>query len=492
MSLTRSVSAKWLAHLVTVAVGFFLMPYVMRTIGEAGYGAWVFVNSIAGYSSLLYMGFGATVCRFVADCRGREDWTRLNAVASGVFAVYLAAATTVVAISVALAAAVPWLGEWGDVPIGDVRIAMVLLGINIAVGMLGSVYGGVLIATQRFDLHSGIEALTALLRVALTVAFLRRPQALVTLGVIFLCVTVVENGITVWLARREIRTLSIRRKHISRGVLRECFSFSLFTALRGMAVRIIHLTDVVVIGLMLGKEAAVPYYVALRLVQMIHGPLEKIGDVVLPKAGDLNARGDHRALERLCSRAMGLSFLFAGAFFVGVLSFGGLFIETWMGPGLPESHVVLVILALAQVVGQPLIILRQTLMAVGNVRVPAYLDLLQAGINLALSIVFVRIWGIVGVAWGTLLPLVVIELFVLLPYGLKALQFDARRVFAETLRPQFLPIASLALYCQVVANLQPRAGWVPVLLIAAGAGLILAATTLPNLRRPRGAMPAAG
>src|SRR5262245_30953214 len=103
MSLTRSVSAKWLAHFITIAVGFFLMPYVMRTIGESGYGAWVFVNSIAGYSSLLYMGFGATVCRFVADCRARQDWTRLNSVTSGVFAVYLAAATGVLGISAGLA-----------------------------------------------------------------------------------------------------------------------------------------------------------------------------------------------------------------------------------------------------------------------------------------------------------------------------------------------------------------------------------------------------
>ena len=116
----------------------------------------------------------------------------------------------------------------------------------------------------------------------------------------------------------------------------------------------------------------------------------------------------------------------------------------------------------------------------------------QAVANLSLSIVLVQVWGIVGVAWGTLLPLVVIELFVLLPYGIRALNFDARRVCAETLRPQLLPLTSLALYCQVVANLGPTAGWLTVSLIAAGAGLILAATALPALRRQRGTLAAAG
>jgi O-antigen/teichoic acid export membrane protein len=484
MSLTRSVSAKWLAHLITIAVGFFLMPFVMRTIGESGYGAWVFVNSVAGYSSLLYMGFGATVCRFVADCRARQDWTRLNAVTSGVFAVYLAAAGGVMAISVGLAVFADRLGDWGDVPVSDVRIAMLLLGVNIAVGMLGSVHGGVLIAAQRFDLQSGIDSVTALVRLGLTVAFLQKQQALVTLGLIFVSVTLVENAITVILAQREIRTLSIRPRHINRADLRECFSFSVFTALRGMAVRVIHLTDVVVIGLMLGKEAAVPYYIALRLVQMVQGPLEKIGDVVLPKAGALHARGDVIGLETLCGRAMGMAILFAGAFLIGSVYFGELFVTTWMGPGLADSHLVLIILASAQVVGQPMIMLRQTLMAAGDVKKPAFFDLAQAIVNLALSIALVRAFGIVGVAWGTWIPLVLIELLVLLPYGMRQLRFRTGGLLDMAVIPQLLPLCLLLAYCEGIRSLGPQPGWTSVGLISSGAGAVLATTWLVRRVRP--------
>jgi len=491
MSLIRSVAAKWLAHLVTMAVGFFLMPYVMRTIGESGYGAWIFINSIAGYSNLLYLGFGATVCRFVADCHARGQLDRLNSVASGVFAVFFGAATVVCCVAVGVAAAVPWLGDWGAIPISDIRIALLLLGLNIAVGMLGSVYGGVLIATQRFDLHSGIEAGIALARVALTVIFLQQQHALITLSAIFLGVTVFENLLLIWFAKREIPTLSLRRRHISRDTLRECFSFSVFTALRGMAVRIIHLTDVVVIGVMLGKDAAVPYYVALRLVQMIHGPLEKIGDVVLPKAGELHARGEHRGLESLCARAMGLSFLFAGAFATGSVYFGSLFITTWMGPGLAESYQVLVILAASQVIAQPMIILRQTLMAVGDVRRPAYIDLAQAGLNLVLSIVLVRSWGIVGVAWGTLIPMVLCEFGFLLPHGLRTLAFRPWSLFLQTVTPSAAPLLLLAIYCECVRQWAPQPGWTAVCSIAAGAGGVLALCWAASAWRIRSRMVAA-
>jgi O-antigen/teichoic acid export membrane protein len=475
MSLTRSVSAKWLAHVVVMAVGFFLMPYVMRTIGEAGYGAWVFVNAVAGYSTFLYMGFGPTVCRFVADKRARGDWDGLNAVTSGVSAIYLAAATGVMIIACGLAWAVPWLGDWGDVPVFDVRVAMILLGANIAIGMLGSVYGGVLIATQRFDLYSSIEALIAVARFGLTIAFLEKQHALITLGAVFLGVTLLENAITLAWAHREVPTLSVRRRFINRDVLKECFSFSVFTALRGMAVRVIHLTDVVVIGLILGKSAAVPYYVALRLVQMISAPLEKIGDVVLPKAGEMHARGQREGLEELCARAMGMGLLFAGSFLIGSGWFGGLFIQTWMGSGLDDSYVVLLTLAAAQVIAQPMIVLRQALTAIGDVRRPAYIDVAQAIVNFVLSIVLVQLYGIVGVAWGTLVPLVLIEGLILFPYAVRSLGFRPGRLLKQVVLPQLPVLGALAAYCQAAAMLRPEAGWAAVGLITLGAGAVMAA-----------------
>ncbi|QDT55751.1 putative membrane protein EpsK [Caulifigura coniformis] len=492
MSLTRSVSAKWLAHLVVMAVGFYLMPYVMKTIGEEGYGAWVFVNSIAGYSSLLYMGFGSTVCRFVADRRARQDWDGLNAVASGVFAVYFVAAGGVMAVSAGLALAAPALGDWGDVPVSDVRIAMILLGLNIAIGMLGSVYGGVLIATQRFDLYSAIEAIIAVARLVLTITFLQKQGALVVLGAIFLGVTILENAVTVWWARCEIPTLSIRRRHINRAVLKECFSFSLFTALRGMAVRVIHLTDVVVIGIILGKAAAVPYYVALRLVQMISTPLEKIGDVVLPKAGDMHARGERDGLEGLCAKAMGMGFLLSAAFLIGSVYFGEMFLTTWMGPDLEGSYLILIVLAAAQVIAQPLIILRQALTAIGDVKRPAYIDVAQAVANFVLSITFVKIWGIVGVAWGTFLPLVLIEGLVLFPYAMKALEFHPGHLLAKVILPQVPVLVALTAYCEAIRTLEPGPGWKNVALIAAGAGGVLAASMGWRMLRPRQEVALAG
>ncbi len=485
MSLRKNIAASWLAHLVTLLVGFFLVPFVLERMGEEGYGVWVFVNSIAGYSGVLYLGFGPTVCRYVSDHRARGEWEQINRVVSSVVAVYLAAGAVVLLLAGGFAVAAAWIDKWGSLPLHEVQLAILLLGLNMAAGMVGSVYGGVLFAAQRFDLVSWVQGATALIRLGLTILFLQQQHGLLTLAGIFLAVTLIENGLTAMLAYRQTPTLFIRRRWVTRGVLKECFSFSAFTALRWISGRLIYLTDTVVIGFVLGPKAIVPYYIGSRLVQMVHTPLEKIADVVLPSAGELHARGERAQLHALLAKGMGLAFLLAGGLWIGAAYFGERLLVTWMGETYPESQVVLLILLGAQVVAQPMIVARQVLLAMGRVRLQALLDVTQAAANLVLSLLLVRSMGIIGVAWGTLIPMVAIELGLLLPYSLKAITVPGRALARQMLAPALLPLAVLWAYCEAVSRFDLPAGWFAILSVTAGGGAVLGLCRMAWDKLPR-------
>ncbi|MFG0332299.1 MAG: lipopolysaccharide biosynthesis protein [Maioricimonas sp. JB049] len=478
MNLAKNILANWGAHIVAMLVGFFLVPYMLSTIGEAGYGVWVFLNSLVGYSGLMYLGFGATTCRFVAHYRAREEWNRLNQTVSSVAFVYLCAGSIIVLLAAGFALAADLIDRWGDVPLADIRVAIMLLGINMSIGMIGSVYGGVLHAVQRFDLYSGIQVTTALVRLGLTVALLQARHGVVTLAAIFLTVTVIENVLTAILAYRQIPGLAIRPRHVNRSALKECFGFSLFNFFRQMSTQMIYFTDTVVIGFVLGARAVVPYYIGQRLSQMIQTPLEKVGDVVLPGAGEHHARGNAEGLHQLLAKMIGLTLLLAGGFFVGSIYFGGLLITTWTGMDDPASHLVMVILVGVQVVAAPLLMFKQALFAAGRVRATSLIDFSEALLNLGLSLLLIRWWGIIGVAWGTAIPLVLIECCVLLPYAIRSLKLDAKRLLKEAVLPQLPPLTALLVYCEVISRWTLSPGWGPLLAITAGGGVALGAVWL--------------
>ena len=49
----KNVGSNWIVTLVTIAVTYFLMPFVLHTLGQDGYGTWALINSITGYLALL-------------------------------------------------------------------------------------------------------------------------------------------------------------------------------------------------------------------------------------------------------------------------------------------------------------------------------------------------------------------------------------------------------------------------------------------------------
>ena len=475
MTIRRNILASWLQHAITLVVGLYLVHYVKGTLGDTGYGAWIFVSSIAGYSGLLYMGFGAAVCRYSARHHSLEDWPGLNRILSSIQCIYGANSLLALTAATALAVAAPLISDWEGQSLSEVRQVILLLGVNAAVGLWGSIFCGLLIGIQRFDIQRGVMVSSTLIRAALVVFGLRYSPTLLTMAVAFLSVTVTENIVYYLAAHRFVPQLNIAWRHVSRDAIRECSGFTGFNALGMVSHYLISLTDTVVIGCVLGTAATVPYYIALRLAQMIRAPLEQVAEVLLPKAGELQARDQGEQLGRLVLKAAGLSLLLIGGFTVGSAYFGGRLLLTWLGPGNEESLPVLMVLLAAQLAALPMQVPKMVLLGLGQIRVPALFDLTQAAANLVLSLILIRYWGIVGVAVGTLIPALVCELGLLLPYAARQLHLAPKSILRETIAPQLPALAAMWVYCEFVARYDWPLNWLSLVLIAACGGAVLVA-----------------
>jgi O-antigen/teichoic acid export membrane protein len=487
MSVKRNLLIGWVAHAATLVVGLYLVRFVKETLGDDGYGAWIFVNSIAGYSGLLYMGFGAAVCRYTAKLHTQGDWPALNRIVSSIFGVYAANSGLALIAAGVLAACAGSLSDWAGQSLADVQWTFLVLGLNVGVGLWGSVFAGVLIGIQRIDIQRTVLIAITLLRLALVVTVLSTHSGLLAMAVTFLGITVVENLAYLVIARRLLPQLRVRFSLIRKDSLRECFGFTSFNALRMVSEYLIYLTDTVVIGCVLGTAATVPYYIALRLCQMAHSPLEQIAEVLLPKSGELHARGEHERLRSLVLQAAGVSLLLVGGFAIGCVFLGERLLETWLGPGNEASYPILLILSGATILLMPLRIPKSALMGMGHNRVPALIDAAQAIANLMLSLLFVRQWGVLGVAIGTLIPVVICELGAMLPYCCRMLQIPIRRVLRESVLPQVVPLLLLWSYCAAVNEFELANNWWNLLAITAGgAVLTIGAAWIIHRLRQRG------
>ena len=165
--------------------------------------------------------------------------------------------------------------------------------------------------------------------------------------------------------------------------------------------------------------------------------------------------------------------------FIGAGFFGQTLINTWVGPGYPESHLLLTILLGARIVALPISIFRSVLYGMGNVKVPSLIYMGEALANLILSLILIQYLGLVGVALGTAIPILFAELGILLPYALKKLDISRSRLLRYAIGPTIAPLLALLAYSYCLPHLfEIRNSWVALACIACGGGAFLAGTWL--------------
>jgi O-antigen/teichoic acid export membrane protein len=212
--------------------------------------------------------------------------------------------------------------------------------------------------------------------------------------------------------------LSFAPRLASRSSIRKLLRFGGWATAVIVALQITWATDSLVIGTAISAAAVTFFAIGFKLAFYAREFLRAMARVIEPASGQMFGLGDREGIRRLLTRSVRVMLLFASPILVYLLVVGKPFLARWMGPEYARgSWHVLVIMTFAvlpAIASAPLAAIHY---GTGRVRPLALLMTMEAVGNLVLSIVFVRFWGIEGVALGTLIPAVLVH-GVLLPLGM--------------------------------------------------------------------------
>jgi len=402
----RNVLSNWGAYVIAMGVNFFVSPYVVRHLGNTGYGVWTLILSLTGYLGLLDLGVRGGVTRYVAKFHAEQDHEKANNIAASAMVIFSSAALLAILISLGLAGFVVDRLQIPHQYLMAARIVLLITGFNIAVSLVNGVYGGVLVGLQRFDLTNSIEIGINVLRAGAIVLTLHLGYGIIMLASLQLGFTLARWAANVGLVHHLYPELKIRLSAANRAGIRLIFSFSIFSFLLHVGVSIIYATDNIVIGAFLPVSAVTFYVIGGNLAEYARTLVSGISQTMTPLASSMEAQKDPKHLQNIVlfsSRAgsmvvlpVALTFMLRGSSFIGL----------WMGPQYAElSGRVLWILSLTLFFWAANSVTSGSLLGLGKHK-PLVPALLAEGLfNLALSILWVRTsLGILGVAWGTVVP----------------------------------------------------------------------------------------
>lgn len=413
--LTGTVT-KYALLFVQIGLGVVLMPFTIRHLGTDEYGLWMLVASCTAYFQLLDLGYGSALVRHVSDADARGDIATVNRVVSTFFVVYAALGAVAAAGIATLALWVaPGFPNLSPTQIDTAQLVLAMLGARIVVGLPMTVFGAVTTARQRFALNSSVAIVVALANAAVTYLVLASGHGLLTLVASTTTVGLASYGAYIWTAKRTMPQLRIRISSFRPAILRDVTSFSVYVFMISVAAQIGFNLDNLVIGAALGTSAVAVYAVAFRLADYQRQLCNQLNGLLFPVVVRLEAERRSGDMREMLVETTRIALSLVTAVTICLIGFGSPLIDRWMGPGFDAAVAPLYVLALTGIVLVGQGPLGNVLLGTGRHRLVAGVSLGEAFANLGLSLLLVPSVGMLGVAVGTAIPVVVANLFILLP-----------------------------------------------------------------------------
>lgn len=383
------------------------LPLLVHSFGLPIYGVMVLSTSVSSYAVLLDLGVSATLIRVVAERNAKLDHEGLTRAVLSAASIYAVLGTVVALIMFVLGL---FCGSLFHLTSTQAELLRTLLWIGAATQLWywpTSAARDGLSGLQRYHLVSAV----ALAMVAVDVA-----------GVIYVLVS--HHGPVVLMTVRAFEVVlaslldigllwgvlpkAARRISASVADVKEIIrSGSAIFALQVTNVLCRQQTDKLVLGVFLGPAAIALYDIAAKLHSLISTAINLTMSAVLPVVAELNAGERQDELRSLFLRGTKLIATLTAPLIAILLAMAAPLIAAWCGPAYAAAAPVAQVLLLSQALLPLYQLGDQVLIGRDRFRLWVPGGVTTAIVNVILSVVLVRTLGMIGVALGTLIAMLI-------------------------------------------------------------------------------------
>jgi O-antigen/teichoic acid export membrane protein len=416
--IARNVASRYAALIVDAMIGLVMLPFNVTHLGAPAYGLWLLVSSVSIHFSVLDLGFSGAFVKFVAQYRAQRNAQALNEIASTLFVVFAAVGCAAYVVAAAVAFNLESLFRVTPAQAEIGRWLLLIIGVQVAFGFVFSVYGGIVNGFQRFNANAGVAIASSVSVALANVVVLRAGYGLVPLVLVTTAVRVLTYFVYRSNAHRIFPALRISPSLFRRARLREVTGFSLYALLIDLGNRLNYQIDHLVIGSFLGAVSVAVWAPAARIISATQQLTNQLNGVLFPAVVDSDSGARPERLRQILLEGTRLSLATVLPAAVTLLALAGPIIQAWIGARVPEmrgSVPVLQVLAVAVAIRVGAGTATTVLKGAGRHQMLAFVNVATGVANAALSVALVRSFGLLGVAFGTLVPVAFSTLFIIYP-----------------------------------------------------------------------------
>lgn len=417
MSLTDKVIKNTVYHFTAQIFGLFspfiLTPIIINRIGQVEFGIYAIVMGFVGTFGIFDLSLSASFIKFISEHYNKKEINELNSTINTGLFFYVAFSVLICVIGILLAGP---LIKIINIPENLVDLGLFALRISLFTFLFATsttIFVSVLISLQKMYINSLVGLIINLLNFVSIIILLHKGIGL--RGILYsnLGSVLLICFFNVYLAKKELPEMSIRFRYLSKQSFRKMFHFGIQMQVSRVAAFLTEKYDELLLGYFSVLNNVTYMNLSNRVTRLGKFLPLQLFQQVAPVAAELNAKEDTQKLNLLYMDSTKYLTLFSLPIFVYIFTFSDLIFSAWMGNGYSISVTLLRILAVGQLIN--LMFSAPGNSIIPNLGIPKYLmfeALIALSINLILSYVFIKYYGIWGAAIGSTIATIISSIYV--------------------------------------------------------------------------------
>jgi len=402
--IVKNLFTNYIATAIGVALGIFLIPFLIHKLGKDAFGLIILAESTIALFEVATVSVRIALARYAAFsyAQGRtEEFT--GYLGTGRAILFVSSAFVLLGgLTVSL-----FFPSIFRVPPGlamDSRFLFFFVTLAFSASIPNIVFWSVLYARQRFDwINSSLSF--GLIARAIGLFFLysvlpARFISLTTYGIVYLAMTLTQNGIIYFGQRKVMPEVHIRVRDFRRQKVKEIISFSFHTAMGRVSSLLSNDALNVIINLFWGAIANTVYSIGCKFPLVINRLFTEATWTLTPTFTELAARDEKEKMKTLFFVYTKFMTILIVPPVLFLVLMARPIVHLWVGPGFEEAADLLPVLAFPLVAVIPFAISGCLFNAYGKVKLPSRVSLAAALLNVGLGILFGKTFsqGLMGIA----------------------------------------------------------------------------------------------
>ena len=419
--LIKSSVSNYIFLILKILLSLFLIRIIFLGINNEEYGFWALLWSIFGYSVLLDFGFGTAVQKATSEALEKNEWENYNKLISTIFFSYVLLSLGIFIFTLIMAFNLEKIFVFtSSESLEYYKTIFMIFGFGTTLIFPFGFFKEILRGLREIPLRNNIDMIFLILNFIIIYISVTVYSSLLVMAIGAILVQFFTNIFMAIYVYKKIPSLIISPNLFQKNKVKEVMSFSFFAYIVMFSNLIIFKTDQIVISVFSSFALVGFYQIVSRISELFRQFSTQIHDIIGPISAALFSSSNKDKLSKVLLQSNQIVAFISTMLMVPSFLFIEELLYFWLNINDRDVILTAKILLVSMYI---LVALRsssvQVLLMCNKHKQLTVVAIIEAVMNLFLSIYLIQYYSIIGVAIGTLIPNVILAIVFNIPVACK-------------------------------------------------------------------------